>query len=76
MAEDKTIDCRGLLCPEPVLRVKKELDSMPGGGRFIVLADSAAARDNVVRLASGRGWQVKVTEESGAFRLEIINAKA
>lgn len=76
MAEDKIIDCRGLLCPEPVLRVKKEIDSMPGGGRFVVMADSAAARDNISRHAAGRGWQVKVAEDSGVFRLEITKAKA
>lgn len=65
------VDCRGLLCPEPVLRVKRELEKMPAGGVLQVLADSTAARDNVTRLAKSLGWAVTVSEEKGEFRLEL-----
>ena len=65
------VDCRGLLCPEPVLRVRRELEKMPAGGVLQVMADSPAARDNVARLAKSLGWAVSVGEEEGEFRLEL-----
>jgi TusA-related sulfurtransferase len=41
-------DARGLLCPEPVLITKKEMERL-GQGTFQVLVDTVAARDNITR---------------------------
>lgn len=58
----KIIDARGLLCPEPVLRTKREIDKLKSG-TVKVLVDNSAARDNVTRLAENSGWSVTVTIE-------------
>lgn len=52
-------DARGLLCPEPVLIAKKEMENL-GQGAFQVLVDSAAARDNISRLAKNQKWEILI----------------
>ncbi len=63
------IDCRGLKCPEPVLRTKKALAD--GAGSFTVLVDNETARDNVSRFARTSRCDVKVTEANDGFRVVI-----
>lgn len=67
---DKTVDARGLLCPEPVLLVKREIDKMTGG-TVRVLVDNSAARENVTRLAENSGWSVSVTADGIEFILTL-----
>ncbi len=40
---DKTIDTRGSLCPEPVTRTRRALDTMTGGQLLSVLATDPLA---------------------------------
>lgn len=54
---EKEIDARGLLCPEPVLMTRRELDKM-SSGTLRVLVSTAAAQENVTRLAESKGWKV------------------
>jgi tRNA 2-thiouridine synthesizing protein A len=35
---DQTLDARGLNCPLPILKTKKALNALPGGGTLEVLA--------------------------------------
>jgi selenium metabolism protein YedF len=68
----KTIDCRGLACPGPVIQVKKTMEELSPGLSFAIDVDSVASRDNVSRFAQGKGAQVLVDEtESGTYRLTI-----
>ena len=46
--QTKTIDNRGLNCPEPVIRTKKALDEMTAGS-LISLVDNEIAKENVLR---------------------------
>lgn len=62
------VDTRGLVCPEPMLMVKRVLDSMTEGV-VEVLADTAAARENIKRLAQSRGWQVQVDQQGDEFHI-------
>lgn len=63
---EKNIDCRGLACPNPVLKTKEIID---GGGvaRLGVLVDNAAARENVSRFLSRMGYEVSVSGQQGDF---------
>ena len=63
------IDCRGLKCPEPVLRIKKALAD--SAGNFTVLVDNETARDNVSRFTRTSGCDVKVAETDEGFLLSI-----
>ncbi|MCK9232242.1 MAG: sulfurtransferase TusA family protein [Syntrophales bacterium] len=67
----KTIDARGLSCPQPVLMT---LDGIKAGNddELIVLVDSDASKENVSRAATSKGWTLAgISEESGVYRIAI-----
>lgn len=64
MAELKTIDARGLSCPEPALLTEQALSQLTSG-IVEVFVDSATARHNITRLAQKAGWKVEVEEKPG-----------
>lgn len=65
----KTIDARGLSCPEPVIRTKNALAS--GDKLYTVLVDNVTARENVTRFASHQGYKVTWKEEGEDFVLTL-----
>ncbi|MDY6853634.1 MAG: sulfurtransferase TusA family protein [Thermodesulfobacteriota bacterium] len=56
------VDARGLSCPLPVINAQRKMKEM-GSGTFEVIIDSATSRDNVTRMATKEGWDVKTKEE-------------
>jgi len=64
------LDCRGQQCPQPVVQARRQMQASPGASLQVLVSDPAA-RDNVSRLASGQGYQVKVEQLEGAFRLDL-----
>ena len=65
----KQIDCRGLNCPEPVLRAKAALEQ-GDGEPFEILVDNEASRENVLRFGHSRNCRVDLTTlADGSFRL-------
>ncbi|MDQ7837286.1 MAG: sulfurtransferase-like selenium metabolism protein YedF [Thermodesulfobacteriota bacterium] len=64
------IDCRGLACPQPVLRTKQALEEISTGS-IIVIVDNEAAKGNVTRFAESQGCKVSVEEKEGVFYLAI-----
>lgn len=44
---DRTLDCLGLYCPEPVYRTRMELDKMKIGEIVELLADDPAAEADI-----------------------------
>lgn len=73
----RTIDCRGLACPGPVIRAKMALEESGEGESFALEVDSEAARENVARFANSRG--AAVSQEAagdGASRLVITAGRA
>ena len=68
---DKTVDARGLSCPEPVLLAKKAIEGLPSG-TIEVLVDTATGRENVTRMANALSCVVEVKEtDDGSFVLSI-----
>ncbi len=63
-------DARGLLCPEPVLITKREMDRT-GSGTLQVLVDNAAARENIIRLAKSQKWSVSFEQDGEEFLLTL-----
>ena len=67
----KTVDARGLSCPQPVLMT---LDEIKAGksDEIVVMVDNDASKENVSRAAVSRGWVVKeIDEKDGVFNLKI-----
>jgi len=67
---DKTVDARGLLCPEPVLLTKKAIEKEKGG-TIRVLVDNNAARENVTRLAKSLGWNITITTREDEYEIVL-----
>lgn len=63
---EKHLDCRGLACPNPVIKTKQLIEKEEVA-RLTVLLDNPAARENVGRFLARAGYAVQVTEEAGAF---------
>ena len=69
MNEIKTVDARGLSCPQPAMLARRAINESKKGA-IEVLVDSGMARDNVSRLAKNAGWSVTVEEQSkGSYRV-------
>ncbi|NLI11139.1 sulfurtransferase TusA family protein [Pelotomaculum propionicicum] len=66
-------DARGLLCPEPVLIAKREIEQL-GRGAFQVIVDTVAARDNITRLAKSKKWEITVEPSGDEFLLTLKKA--
>lgn len=68
----KSIDCRGLNCPEPVLRAKAFLDQGTGEP-FSVVVDNEASRENVLRFGRSQGCEVSGAAGSdGCFTISLV----
>ena len=71
MSTTKTVDARGLSCPQPVMLARQALEQL-AGGTVEVLVDSETAMDSVVRLAEVNGWRATVERRAdGNFRLVL-----
>lgn len=62
--EEKQLDCRGLACPNPVLKTKELLDA-GGVEALTVLVDNPAAQENVRRFLERAGFVVQVGPTEG-----------
>jgi selenium metabolism protein YedF len=65
MAE-KQLDCRGLACPNPVLKTKEIIDQ-GDVQQLTVLVDNPAAMENVSRILQRCGFTVKVETREDTF---------
>ena len=72
---EKQLDCRGLACPQPVLRCKKCLET-DRPAQLTVTVDNQAARENVSRYLTREGYSVTVAEENGLFVVTAVAADA
>ena len=63
------VDARGLSCPEPVIMTKKEIDK--GVKELEVLVDTHVAVENITRFVTGKGYNVKVEENNGEYKIDI-----
>jgi len=68
----KIVDARGLSCPQPVLMT---LDAIKAGSdsELEILVDNVASRENVVRAAESKGWQISglTDKEDGITEIAI-----
>lgn len=65
----KTVDARGMPCPQPVILTKKAMDEAE---EIITLVSGEDQVTNVCRLAERAGWQVSVERRPDAFALHLI----
>jgi tRNA 2-thiouridine synthesizing protein A len=73
---DKTLDCVGLYCPEPVFKTRMELDEMKVGKVLEVLADDPAAEADIRSLVKHLEQEIlSVNKEGNTVRIMIKKVK-
>jgi len=73
---DRTLDCLGLYCPEPVFKTRMELDELNVGEVLEVLADDPAAEEDIRSLVKHLGQELlDVKKEGNTVRLLIKKIK-
>lgn len=63
------LDARGLSCPEPVIMIRKALQSK--GKAYEMVVDNPASKENVTRYAEHEGYRVSVSERGGEYVLTM-----
>ncbi len=70
------LDCKGLPCPQPVLECKRCIEEKAPDS-FSVLVDNDAARENISRFASIKGYRSEAEKlDSGLWRLTLSKGHA
>ncbi len=73
---DRTLDCLGLYCPEPVFKTRMELDELNVGEILEVLADDPAAEEDIRSLIRHLGQELlDVKKEGNTVHLLIKKIK-
>ncbi len=69
---DITLDARGLLCPLPVLRARKRLESLASGQHLHMYADDPAAIIDVPHFCHEAGHVLLDSREADDAMLYVI----
>ena len=62
------LDCRGLSCPEPVIRTKRAIAEKPQS--IEVLVDQRAPLENVSRFLKAMKYNVVAEEKDGEWKIK------
>ena len=72
MNDTKTIDARGLGCPQPVILAKKALEQ---DDRILVLVDDEIALENIKRMGTNAGCTVQADRQAdGTYQIHLSKA--
>jgi len=69
------VDARGLMCPLPLLRLKKALVSLETGSRIRILATDPAARLDFGVFLEQAGHQLIACEQEGEVLIFLIEKR-
>ena len=72
MSDDHFLDARSLLCPLPVLKARKRLQTMASGEDLSVLADDPAAVIDMPHFCAEQGHTLLRTELRDGAHLYVI----
>ena len=68
----ESLDCIGLLCPEPLFQTREAMDVMDVGDVLEVLADDPAAEEDLIRFAKRAGHEIISIEDQGDHKRFLI----
>ena len=73
---DRIVDCIGLFCPMPILKVREALDKMDAGQVLELVADDPAAEEDIRYFAKSAGQEIlKMERKEGHIRFLIKKIK-
>jgi tRNA 2-thiouridine synthesizing protein A len=68
----ETLDCIGLLCPEPLFQTREAMDTLGQGELLELLADDPAAEEDITRFAKRAGHVVVAIQDEGEYKRFLI----
>lgn len=68
----ETIDCRGLKCPLPVLKLEKRVEAAAPGTALVVLATDPMAKIDIPLYCRQHGHACTVSTDGGVLRFEVV----
>lgn len=72
IAPDVTIDLKGLSCPMPILKIKKQLKDMNSGQVLLAVGTDTGTRNDIGRTCKKDGHELLgIDEEGGVFKFYI-----
>jgi len=72
MSDELVIDARGLLCPLPVLRLRKRMGPLSAGATVTLWADDPAAIVDVPHFCTEAGHDLAGVDEAGDHQVYHI----
>lgn len=70
------IDAIGLLCPLPVLKLRKRLQPLAAGDRILLIADDPAAIVDVPHFCNESGHRLVASEEKNGALTFLVEKRA
>ncbi len=74
----QTLDCKNLECPQPVIKTKEAIESLPNGSFLEVELNSFSSIENVKRFSKNQGLHVEVkskTKEATILSISIEDGR-
>lgn len=69
---DVTIDLKGLSCPMPILKIKKQLKDMSSGQVLLALGTDPGTKNDIGKTCGKEGHELLgIDEEGGVFKFYI-----
>ncbi|WP_099189716.1 sulfurtransferase-like selenium metabolism protein YedF [Tepidibacter mesophilus] len=68
------VDARGLNCPLPVIKTKKELDNI-NDGIVVTIVDNEIAKENILKLVNSMKCESKINQKENAYYIEITKGQ-
>jgi tRNA 2-thiouridine synthesizing protein A len=72
---DKTLDCKGLACPMPILKTRKALDQMEPGQILEILGDDPATENDLPAFARNVGHEYLGSKDEEGFTRYYLKVK-
>ena len=72
---DKTLDCKGLNCPMPILKTKKALAEMKSGQILEILGTDPASGNDLPAFASNTGHEYIGAKDEDGFTSYYLKVK-
>lgn len=69
---DETLDCQGLSCPMPIIKLAKTMKKMPSGKVLEMLGTDPGSKEDVPKWCAKTGNEfVESVEENGIYKYYI-----
>jgi tRNA 2-thiouridine synthesizing protein A len=70
--QPELLDCRGLKCPLPVLKLEKRIEAAAPGTALVVLASDPMAKIDIPLYCRQHGHSCAVSAEGELMRFEVV----